>query len=481
MKIISISILITSDLHGRLDRFEQLTKQMKALNADLVIDNGDFLDGSPATFYYKHIKKKPHPMIQLANEIYDVAIFGNHEFHNSLPAIKSLHSECHFPWISCNIKDFAKPFFIKNINGKKFVVVGATTHFTSIWDEHGYVKELIFENALIALHYWVNYVKANEKPDYLIVSYHGGFTEDPSTGSVFQERIGENQANEILETISDIDLLITGHQHLYINTRIQNTLIVQPTSHGNGFFEVQIDFEQGHSHAIFHQLEGSQFSYPTEVEEWLDQELTYIQDNYSYQGLLSSRLTSHPYIQLVHDMQLKATNAEISVCDLLYLENGGFQGRITNRDLLKNAPREHKLRVISLSGLEIKELMEQSAAVFALHQDGEIDFSTNVFPDNPQAYQYDFWGGISYLIDVKKPVGQRLKNITFREKAIKDYQNYRVVFNSYRLTGYDFPILKNRETLYETTQTVPFLFKDYLQSDFPTTFPKHGHFKVINY
>lgn len=475
------SILITSDLHGRLDRFETLVNQMKALNPDFVIDNGDFLDGSPATFYYKHIDKKSHPMIKLANEIYDVAIFGNHEFHHNLSSIQSLRSECYFPWISCNIGDFAKPYFIKNIGGKKFVVVGATTHFTAVWDEHGYVEDLNLEDALKALQYWVNYVKTNEKPDYLIVSYHGGVTEDPLSGTVYQERIGENQANEILETISGIDLLITGHQHLYINEKIHDTLIIQPTSHGKGFFEVQIDPEYSHSHAIFHQLEkdSSTYVYPNEVEEWLDQELAYQQNDYSYEGLLTSRLTSHPFIQLIHDMQLKATGAQISVCDLLYMDNGGLKGNITNRDLFTNIPREHKLKVISLSGMEIKQLIEQSAAVFAINPNGEIDFSTNVLPDLPQPYQYDFWGGISYLIDVRENVGQRVKNMTFKGKLLEDEQYYRVVFNSYRLTGYDFPLLKNRQILSETTQTIPFLFKDYVQSGLPTDVPNHGNFKVI--
>ncbi|WP_390286856.1 bifunctional metallophosphatase/5'-nucleotidase [Ureibacillus sp. GCM10028918] len=475
------SILITSDLHGRLDRFKPLVNQMKALNPDLVIDNGDFLDGSPATFYYKHIDKNLHPMIKLANEIYDVAVFGNHEFHHNLSAIQNLGSECYFPWISCNIGEFAKPYFIKNIRGKKFVVVGVTTHFTPVWDEYGYVKDLNFEDALKALQYWVDYVVTNENPDYLIVSYHGGFTEDPLTGTVYQERVGENQANEILEAITGIDLLITGHQHLYINEKIQDTIIIQPASHGIGFFEVQIDFEQGHSYAIFHQLEEDQLScsYPNEVENWLDQELTYIQRDYSYNGLLTSRLSSHPFIQLIHDMQLKATDAQISVCDLLYMETGGLNGRITNRDLFINAPREHKLRVILLAGIEIKQLIEQSAAVLAMNQNGEIDFSTNVYPHTPMPYQYDFWGGISYLIDIREPVGHRVKNMIFKGESLENEHYYRVVLNSYRLTGYDFPLLKNRKILSETIQTVPFLFKDYLQSGFPSVVPDHGNFKVI--
>ncbi|WP_052130166.1 bifunctional metallophosphatase/5'-nucleotidase [Ureibacillus sinduriensis] len=478
----SFSVLITSDLHGRLDRFKLLANQMKALKADLVIDNGDFLDGSPATFYYKHISNKSHPMIELANGIYDVAVYGNHEFHDTLQTIQQLHSECRFPWISCNIGEFAKPYFVKNIRGKKFAVVGATTHFTPLWDEHGYVKEFKFEDALTALQFWVDYVKIYEIPDYLIVSYHGGFTEDPATGAVFQERNGENQANEILESITDIDLLITGHQHLFINERIHNTLTIQPTSHGNGFFEVQIDLDNRNSQAIFHQLEVNSptLAYPFEVEQWLDKELTSILGDYSYKGILTSRLSSHPFIQLMHDMQLKATGAQISVFDLMYRDNGGLRGNITNRDLLKNAPHEHKLRVVTLSTMEIKQLIEQSAAVFAINRDGEIDFSTNIFPDTPQPYQYDFWGGISYLIDVREVVGQRVKNMTYKGMPMESQQYFRVVLNSYRLTGYDFPILKNRNILYETTQTVPFLFKDYLLSSLPSVVPSHGNFKVIH-
>ena len=476
-----IKILITSDLHGRLDRFAPLVEQMKERKADLVIDNGDFLDGSPATFYYKHIKQKLHPMIPLANELYDVAIFGNHDLNEPISSIETLLMKFQFPWISCNIGDFAKPYFIKIIQGKKFIVLGATTHFTPLWDEHKYLKELSFQSSIEAIRYWVTYIKEHEKPDYLIVSYHGGFSEDPVSGVIFQDRIGENQGNEILEAIQDIDLLITGHQHLYFNEMINNTLVVQPTSHGKGFIEVQVDFHEGNvqSSAQFHQLHRSNYRYPAEVEQWLDEQITYIHEDYTYQGLLHSRLSSHPYIQLIHDMQLKTTGADISVYDLNYLEYGGFKNNITNRDLLKNAPREHKLRVIMLTGFDIKLLMEQSAKVFALNKNGEMDFSTNVYPTTPQPYQYDFWGGLSYVIDLKEPIGSRVKEITYKGNPLNHQSSYRVVMNSYRLTGYDFPLLKDRKVIYETTTSFPFLLKDYLQQSFPSQLPNHGHFTII--
>ena len=476
-----IKILITSDLHGRLDCFVPLLEQMKNQKADLVIDNGDFLDGSPATFYYKQINQQLHPMISLANELYDVAIFGNHDLNDSISSIETFRKSFQFPWISCNIGDFAPPYFTKVIHGKKFIVIGATTHFTPLWYEHTYSKQLTFQSTIEALRFWVAYVKEHEQPDYLIVSYHGGFSEDPVRHSIYQERIGENQGNEILEEIKDIDLLITGHQHLYFNETIDNTLVIQPTSHGKGFMEIQVDFKDDHkqSSATYHQLPSeNNYLYPVEVERWLDEEITSIDEDYTYQGLLNSRLTSHPYIQLIHDMQLKVTKADLSVFDLNYLDCGGFKNIITHRDLLRNAPREHKLRVILLTGLEIKSLLEQSAKVFAINKNGELDFSTNVHRDIPQPYQYDFWGGLSYIFDISKP-GAKVSEVTFKGRPLNDHHSYRVVMNSYRLTGYDFPLLKNRKVLYESTTSFPFLLKNYLQQSFPTQVPNHGQFKII--
>lgn len=475
----SITILITSDLHGRLDRFQQLSSQMADLNPHLVIDNGDFLEGSPSTFYYKHISNKVNPMIELANELYDVAVFGNHEFQKDLASMEELLNQFQFPWISCNISGFSKPYYIKAIHGKKFAVLGATTHYTSVWDDHQYLRDLAFENALGSIQYWVDFIQANENPDYLILSYHGGFTEDPETGVQFQDRTGENQGNEILETIKGIDLFISGHQHLLLNTYLDETLIVQPASHGKGFFEVQVDFENNHSQAIFHPIDASPVSYPPEVEEWLNETIANMVEDYTYGSLLASRLSSHPYIQLLHDMQFKMTHAQISVCDLFFLEKGGFKGEVTNRDLLMNAAREHSLKVVVLTGNEIKQLMERSAAIFAVNDSGEVDFATNVYPDVPQPYEYDFWGGISYVIDLAKPIGHRVQDVQYRGARLADDHPYTVAFNSYRLTGYDFPLLKNRPIVYETQKTFPFLLKEYLTSHMPSTVPKHGEFQVI--
>ena len=164
-----ISICVTSDLHGRLNRFKQITQEMKQLNPDLIIDNGDFLQGSLTTYYYDWVQPRPHPMLAIANDIgYDAVIFGNHEFNYPVECIEAMRNGCDFPWIAGNIGDFAQPYIIKQVKGLKVAIVGVVTHFTPLWDEQQHTKSLTFTNAFWSASYWVQYVKEIEQADVVI-------------------------------------------------------------------------------------------------------------------------------------------------------------------------------------------------------------------------------------------------------------------------------------------------------------------------
>ena len=65
----TITICVTSDLHGRMDRLQQLAPMIKQQQPDLLIDNGDFLQGSLLSYYVEHVNPQPHPMLKLANEL----------------------------------------------------------------------------------------------------------------------------------------------------------------------------------------------------------------------------------------------------------------------------------------------------------------------------------------------------------------------------------------------------------------------------
>ena len=45
------------------------------------------------------------------------------------------------------------------------------------------------------------------------------------------------------------------------------------------------------------------------------------------------------------------------------------------------------------------------------------------------------WEGIQYVIDVRKPIGSRITELTFEGRPLDLNSNYEVVMNSYRATG----------------------------------------------
>lgn len=48
-----------------------------------------------------------------------------------------------------------------------------TTHYIPNWEQPHHIKDLQFEDALETTKNWVSYIHEHEKPDLLVVAYHG--------------------------------------------------------------------------------------------------------------------------------------------------------------------------------------------------------------------------------------------------------------------------------------------------------------------
>ncbi|MGM9929290.1 MAG: bifunctional metallophosphatase/5'-nucleotidase [Bacillus sp. (in: firmicutes)] len=465
----NFKIIVTSDLHGEYGRFQAIGAEINKRKPDLLIDNGDFLQGSPLHAFYDNHPNVHHPMIQLANKLhYDVAVFGNHEFNASLEKVQSIQKQFNFPWISCNIGHFSQPYFVKHINNMKIVVLGVTTQHTLLWDEWNALSSLQFEPAIDATKRWVAHIKAIEQPDFLIVSYHGGFAKDPNGQWMFDDDTGENEALSLLK-IEGIDLLITGHQHLCLQGEQSGTHYIQPGSHGHYFAEITVS-KSNHCWSIQSDLiavedEGPS---PLEVEQWLSEEIGFIPFDLTYSNLLDIMVNQHAYVHWFHQFQLETTKAELSVTDLFFKHSGGFNGIIKRKDILANYPQPNKLVVLELTGQAIMEALEQSAAVLSLNKNNEIDYACNVYPNTLQPYLYDFWGGITFHMDLTKPVGNRISNIFVQGEKIGLTNRYTVAMNSFRALGNDpFPMFKHAKKIQESSLTVPELLEQYIRQYYP--------------
>lgn len=477
------TILVTSDVHGHAERFSKLAHLIQQKQPALLIDNGDFIQGSHLSYYYERVKCMPHPLIALANELhYDVAVFGNHEFNYSLEEIENMRNACHFPWIAGNIGDFAKPYFIKEIEDIRVAVVGVVTHHVPLWDDQQITKDLSFTNALTAAKHWVQIVREREQADMVILSYHGGLERDVKTGIPYDEENGENQGYAMLQEIEGIDLLITGHQHLQVATKVGSVSVVQPGANAHCLAQIDVTVENGlisHEPSLLFVDEDSPATIYADLDAWLQTAIGYIASDMTYTQFMEPRLADHPYLQLLHQIQLKNSSAQISVTELFYNTTGGFKDNVTILDVLKNYPRTNTLKVIELTGAEIRQALELCAAVFAIDENGDIGLSTVIHSPKLQPYIYDVWGGIDYELKISRDVGERVTKLQYQGQPIHEADSFKVVVNSYRWTGAHGFTMMNKPPIHEIKIDVPQLIMRYLKEHSPIQSSDEKHWQVV--
>ena len=90
---------------------------------------------------------------------------------------------------------------------------------------------------------------------------------------------------------------------------------------------------------------------------------------------------------------------------------------------------------MQLDGAGLKAWLEKSAERFNRidpHADGEQQLINTKYP----GFNFDqIQGGVSYVVDVSKPIGQRIEQLRYRGKPVQPAQAFVVVTNNYRASG----------------------------------------------
>lgn len=471
-----LTLLATSDMHGYITptnyskremdlpfgaaKVYTAMKKIREENAKkgpvLTIENGDFIQGSPLSYYIA--KNKDHHVKELAaitNAMgYDAGIIGNHEFNYGLDYLKEAIESYHYPMLCANIlgKDgkpcFGKPYEIFEKDGIKIALLGLTTPYIPHWEKVETVKDLTFVSIVETAQKYIPLLK--EQADVVVVSYHGGFEKDLQTGTPTEALTGENEAYELLEKVSGIDALITGHQHREIAEVLFGVPVIQPGYRGAnlGVIELDIQKENGHVHVknpsarlisvkdvspakeitdIFHTLSP-------EVETWLDQTLGTVKGDMEIHDPLNARLVEHPYIEFVNKVQMEATDTKISGTALFNNEGTGFSPTITMRDVLTNYIYPNTLAVLKVTGQDLKDALERTATYLQV-KGQKIIFNPKYVMPKPQYYNYDMYEGVTYTLNLANEEGQRVTELLYEGEKMDLTASFDVVLNQYRAVG----------------------------------------------
>ena len=489
MKIV---IYQTSDLHGYVYPTNYVTEKSlgilkigtyiindeKNYDESLKIDCGDLIQGSALAHYLSKQKLKQNPIIKCLEAInYNAYILGNHEFNYGIEYLSNSYSQVSDKILNANIEGLpfeSKPYRIFDFNGFKIGCIGLTTSFIPNWEHEKNIKNLKFLDPVKAYEKYENELK--EKSDFIIVCYHGGFEKSLDEKMTPTENLNkENQASELIETFDSIDVVLSGHQHRSFITKIKNVVCAQPVHNGENFTKIILDTETREityelvgvadlKERINPKLEYIFSNIEIELQKYLDSEIGCFDEDIIIDNIFEARLKGHPFINFLHQVQLEVSGADFSVLSL-FDSAIGFKKKVSIRDVLINYPYPNTMKVLKITGKQLKEAIEKSATYFVI-EDGNVEINKEFLVPKVQNYNYDTFGGLTYEVDLRKEFGNRIISMKKNGKDINLEEYYTVVLNNYRASNTSiYPCYENAECIKEINIDVSELIIDYLQKN----------------
>lgn len=452
----------------------------------LKIENGDFIQGSPLGTYLANVAVDKSKVFEtIPQEMgYDARILGNHEFNYGREYLESIFKDDD-SLLNANVLDattnlpfIGKAYKIYEKKGKRVAVIGLTTKYVPNWERPENIPGLFFEDPVKVAKRLVS--KLQKKADAVVIAYHGGFSRDLDTGAVLEKETGENQGNELL-AIPGVSALVTGHQHRLLTGVYNGVPISQPGYRAETVGQLTVDLDAGTDQAADDsvelpasrliktanwpekaQLVSETANLKADLDKWLDEVIVSLGADMTLGYVPKARQEGHAFVDLINQVQLDATGADLSATALFNDEMPGFHKDVTRRELLGNYPFPNTLVDIALTGKQLKTALEVNAGYFTL-QDGDVMISKPYYYPKKQDYNYDLWSGLNYRFDLTKPEGERVTIEDTKGQPFDSEKTYTVAVNNYRATGAGNEVFSKGKVVKRYSEPLTTLLLDYLK------------------
>ena len=173
------------------------------------------------------------------------------------------------------------------------------------------------------------------------------------------------------------------------------------------------------------------------------------------------RYTDNPLWRLLHQVQLEATGAEVSLAAIFDPAQRIAAGPITVRDLMRLYPYDNTLTVAEMSGTDLKATLEQSVRFFSTYT---LDGGKSLVEPGMAGFNLDMAYGVEYEVDLMRPPGDRIQHMTRGGKPVQQTDKLRVVVNSYRgAGGGDFDLVRRARKTALVRTPMPDLLRSYVE------------------
>jgi 5'-nucleotidase len=473
-RTVDLQVLGLNDLHGNLEAtkvsgqdaggVDWLGGYLAAAKAQnprgtIVAHAGDTVGASPLISSWFH----DEPAIVATNLMgLDVGTVGNHEFDEGgtemLRLINGGHRDdgkqfkngvdtsdanfpgADYPYVSANVtyadsgRYVLPPFTVIKREGVKVGFIGVTTTETPSIVVPDAVAPFKFGDISDAVNKQVKVLHRLGVHTIVVLAHAGGFmTPAPPSGEII---------DETRQMDPDVDLVVAGHTHSLLNTRVNNALIVQAYKYGTAFDKVTLTVDRRTKDVVdstadvvttYHTLpDGSPATTP-------QQDLTQLVKEFKDRiAPVASRVvgTSTREIKrdgdgltaagesalgdLIADAQAHETGAQIALMNPGGIRANLKAGQLTFGDLFAVQPFDNGLVKMTLTGDQLKQILEQQFAAD---------------PKNDKILQVS---GLKETYDRSAAAGSRITALTLADgTAIDPAASYTVAANSFLATGGD--------------------------------------------
>lgn len=386
---------------GGLDRVATLVKMIRAQRgADnvLLLDGGDTWQGS-----WTALQTKSQDMVDTMSKLGVDAMVGHWEFTLGAERVKEIAEKSPFAFLAQNIRslEWQEPVFkgrkTFTKGGARIDVIGQAFPRTPIANPRWMIPDWEFGIRESELQKEVDAARA-EGADVVVLLSHNGFDVD----------------KKLAGRVRGIDVILTSHTHdaLPDLVRVGNTALVATGSHGK--FLSRLDIEVKNK-----KVAGIRFKLMPVFSDAIapDAEMKALIDKIRapYNSALSRELArtdsllyrrgnfNGTFDDLICQAMLKQRDAEISLSPGFRWGGSLLPGDPITFEAVSNAtaityPACYR---ISMTGAQLKEVLE--------------DVADNLFHPDPYFQGGGDMvrvGGVGYSIDVSKPAGSRISNLT---------------------------------------------------------------------
>ena len=399
---------------GGLDRMATLIKAIRAERRDkvLLLDGGDTWTNS-----WTSLKTEGADMVEVMNLLKPDAITGHWEFTLGEARVKDIVDKLPFAFLAQNIRDSefedrvfpAQKMFERG--GVKIAVIGQAFPFTPIANPRWMIPKWTFGIREDDMQKEVDAARA-AGADLVVVLSHNGFDVD----------------RKMVSRVNGIDVILTGHTHDASAEAVQigKTLLIASGCHGKFLSRLDLDVQgkeiKGFRYRLIPVFADAikpdaevataiaklRAPYEADLKRVLGTAETLLYRRGNFNGTLDD---------VICDAILTQRDAEIALSPGIRWGTSILPGQpITFEDITNATAMSYPACYrMPMSGARLKDILE--------------DVADNIFNPDPYFQQGGDMvrtGGLGYAIDVSKPIGQRISQMTLLKngaaiEASKDY------------------------------------------------------------